>query len=55
MQYAEVDGHLGGNYIAEVNDDEDIELIEEVCEICFDADFVLGVFDTKEEAENYLR
>lgn len=55
MQYAAVEGHLGGNYVAEINSDEDIELIEEVCETCFDADFVLGVFETKEEAEQHLR
>ena len=55
MQYAAVEGHLGNNYVAEINSDEDIELIEEVCERCFDSDFVLGVFDTKEEAERYLR
>lgn len=55
MQYASVEGHLGENYVAEVNDDEDIELIEEMCEICFDYDRLIGVFDTKEEAENHLR
>ena len=54
MQYAAVEGHLYGNYVAEINGDEDIELIEEVCETCFDADFVLGVYDTKEEAEQHL-
>lgn len=51
MQYAAVEGHLGENYVAEVNDDEDVELIEEMCEICLEHDRVLGVFDTKEEAE----
>ena len=55
VQYAVVQGHLGENYVAEVNDDEDIELIEEVCEICLDSDWVLGVFDTKKEAEQHLR
>lgn len=55
MQYAVVEGHLGENYVSEVNNDEDIELIEEVCETCFDYDYVMGVFDTKEEAENHLR
>lgn len=55
MQHAAVEGHLGGSYVAEINGDEDIELIEEFCETCFDSDFVLGVFDTKEEAEQFLR
>lgn len=55
MQYAAVQGHLGENYVAEVNDDKDIELIEEVCDICFDSDWVFGVFDTEEEAEKHLK
>lgn len=55
VQYAVVQGHLGENYVAEVNDDEDIKLIEETCEICLEYDCVIGVFDTKEEAEQYLR
>ena len=55
VQYAAVEGHLGGNYVAEVNDDEDIELIEEACEICLEYDRVTGVFDTKEEAEQFLQ
>ena len=54
MQYAAVEGHLGENYVAEINGDEDIELIEEVCETYFDADFVLGVYDTYEEAKQNL-
>lgn len=55
MQYAAVEGHLGENYVAEINSEKDIEEIQEVCERCFDSDFVLAVFDTKEEAEQYLR
>ena len=55
VRYAAVEGHLNGNYVAEINSDEDIELIEEVCETCFDSDFVLGVYDTKEEAEKHLQ
>lgn len=55
VQYAAVENHLGENYVAEVNDDKDIELIEEVCEICFDSDWVFGVFDTEEEAEKHLK
>lgn len=55
VRYASVQGHLGGNYVSEINSDEDIELIEEVCDTCFDSDFVLGVYDTKEEAEKHLR
>lgn len=55
MKYAAVEGHLYGNYVAEIKGNEDIELIEEVCETCFDSDFVLGVYDTREEAEQHLR
>lgn len=55
MRYAAVESHLGGSYVAEINSDEDIELIEEVCETCFDSDWVLGVYDTREEAEKNLR
>ena len=55
MQYAAVEGHLGGNYVEEVNGDRDIELIEEECDICFDYDRVIGVYDTEEEAEQHLR
>lgn len=55
VQYAVVQGHLGGKYVVEINSDEDIEFIEEVCETCFDSDFVLGVYDTKEEAEKHLQ
>ena len=55
VQYAAVEGHLNGNYVTEINSDEDIELIEEVCETCFDADWVIGVYETKEEAEKHLQ
>lgn len=55
MQYAAVEGHLGESYVAEVNGDEDIERIEEVCDVCFDSDFVLGIYKTKEEAEKHLQ
>ena len=54
VQYAAVQGHLGGKYVAEINSDEDIELIEEVCDTCFDSDFVLGVYGTEEEAKKHL-
>lgn len=55
MQYAAVEGHLGENYVAEVNSDRDIEFIQEICDACFDRDHVIGLFDTKKEAEKYLR
>lgn len=54
MQYAAVEGHLGENYVAEVNSNRDIEFIQEMCEICLEYDCVIGLFDTKEEAEQYL-
>ena len=55
VQYAVVEGHLNGNYVAEISSGEDIELIEEICETCFDSDFVLGVYDTEEEAKKHLQ
>ena len=55
VQYAAVQGHLGGNYVEEVNSNLDIEFIQEICDACFDRDRVIGLFDTKEEAERYLR
>ena len=55
VQYAVVENHYGDNYVAEIHGDGDIELIEEVCEICFDSDWVFGVFETREEAEKHLR
>ena len=54
MKYAAVEDHLGENYVDEVNDYEDIKLIEEACAICLEYDRVIGVFDTKEEAERHL-
>lgn len=54
VQYAAVESHLGGSYVAEINGDEDIELIEEVCETCFDSDWVLSVYDTEEESKKHL-
>lgn len=55
VQYAAVENHYGDNYVAEIHGDEDIELIEKVCETCFDSDFVLGVYETQEEAEKHLQ
>ena len=55
VQYAAVENHYGDNYVAEIHGDEDIELIEEVCERCFDSDFVFGVYETKEDAEKHLQ
>ena len=55
VRYAAVESHLGGTYVMEINRDEDIELIEEVCETCLDCDWVFGVFDTEEEAEKHLK
>ena len=55
VRYAAVEGHLGGSYVAEIHCDEDIDFIEEVCDACFDYDRVLGIYDTKEEAEKYFK
>ena len=55
MQYAAVKGHLGENYVEEVNGDRDIEFIQEICDACFDRDYVISLFDTEEEAEKYLQ
>lgn len=54
MKYAAVENHLGNNYVAEINGDEDLALIEEECDICFDYDHVIGVYDTAEEAKKNL-
>ncbi|MCT0013859.1 hypothetical protein [Weissella confusa] len=54
MGYAAVEGHLGENYVVEVNSDEDLEFIEKVCDACFDADRVLGIYDTEEEAQQHI-
>lgn len=55
VQYAAVQNHYGDNYVAEINSDDDIEFIEEVCEICFESDWVFGVFDTEAEAKRHLK
>lgn len=55
MKYAAVESHYGDDYVAEVDNNLDIEFIEEVCDACFDRDHVIGLFDTEEEAEQYLR
>ena len=55
VQYAAVEGHLVGSYVAEINSDDDIEFIEEVCETCFESDRVFGVFDTEAEAKRHLK
>lgn len=55
VRYAAVENHHGDDYVAEIYSDEDIEFIEEVCEICFDYDCVLGVYDTREEAKKHLQ
>ena len=55
VQYAAVENHLGENYVDEVNSDQDIEFIQEICDACFDHDRVIGLFDTQEEAEKHLR
>lgn len=54
MAYAAVEGHLGGDYVTEVNDEHDIDMIQETCETCGDSDWVIGVFDTKAEAYKAL-
>ena len=54
MQYAAVEGHLGENYVTEVNSNRDIEFIQEMCDACLGFDVVLGVYDTYEEAENHI-
>ena len=55
VRYAVVQSHLGGNYVMEINRDEDIDFIEEVCDACLDYDRVLCVYDTEEEAEKHLQ
>lgn len=51
MKYAAVNNHYGDDYVAEINDGYDIDVIQETCEMCGDSDWVIGVYDTREEAE----
>ncbi|MFP7469310.1 hypothetical protein SFC41_11485 [Weissella cibaria] len=53
MGYAAVENHYGDNYVARVDSEQDIEDIMQTCEICFDSDWVIGVYDTEEEAKEH--
>lgn len=46
-----VDGHIGDSYFVEVNknDDNQVEDIEECCEMCGDNDFVMGIVKSKRD------
>ena len=54
MKYAAVNNHYGDDYVAEINNEHDIDVIQETCEICFDSDWVIDVFDTRKEAERCI-
>ena len=54
MSYAAVENHYGDNYVARVDGEKDVEDIEATCEVCFDSDWVIGVYDTEEEAERHV-
>ena len=54
MGYAAVENHYGDNYVARVDSEQDIEDIMQPCEICFDSDWVIGVYDTEEEAKKHV-
>ncbi|WP_262316425.1 hypothetical protein [Lacticaseibacillus parakribbianus] len=47
-----VDGHIGGDYWTEVDDDDpnQVDEIQEVCETCFDNDWIVGTAGTLKEA-----
>lgn len=54
MSYAAVENHYGDNYVARVDSEQDIEDIMQTCERCGDNDWVIGVYDTEEEAERHV-
>lgn len=54
MGYAAVHNHYGENYVTQVFSEQDIEDIMQTCEICFDSDWVIGVYDTMEEAQQHI-
>ncbi|MBJ7626929.1 hypothetical protein [Weissella confusa] len=54
MGYAAVENHYGDNYVARVDSEQDIEDIMQTCEICFDSDWVIRVYDTEEEAKEHI-
>ncbi len=41
-------------YVARVDSEQDVEDIEATCEVCFDSDWVIGVYDTMEEAQQHI-
>ena len=53
--YIVVCNHHGKDYITEYKGPQQIKSIEERCECCGDGDFVLGPYETKEEAGRILK
>ena len=54
MGYAAVQNHYGENYVTQVFSEQDIHDIEATCEVCFDSDWVIGVYDTMEDAQQHI-
>ncbi len=54
MGYAAVQNHYGENYVTQVFSEQDIHDIEATCEVCLDSDWVIGVYDTMEEAQQHI-
>lgn len=54
MGYAAVENHYGDNCVARVDSEQDVEDIEATCEVCFYSDWVIGVYDTMEEAQQHI-
>lgn len=54
MSYAAIENHYGNNYVARVDSEQDIEYIMQTCETCGDSDWVIGVYDTEEEAKKHV-
>ncbi|MBJ7644201.1 hypothetical protein [Weissella confusa] len=46
MGYAAVQNHYDENYVTQVFSEQDIHDIEATSEVCFDSDWVVGVYDT---------
>lgn len=52
-----VDAHIGDSYFVEVNknDDNQVEDIEECCEMCGDNDFVMGIVKSRQNVKTLTR
>lgn len=54
MGYAAVENHYGNNYVTRVDSEDDIDYIMTTCERCGDSDWVIGIYDTEEQARQHV-